>query len=135
MPKPRRVFSIPANVAGLTELMEVLEQSVKKLKLTGKEYIRLQLACEEAFLHMISYEKEERAVIFKIVRDEDNLFVELISGENIEDIDQVVRPPRSLDAGIDEMSKLGLLVLQNTVSDLRHIQISGYAYISFFIPA
>jgi len=84
---------------------------------------------------MISYENEGGEIIFKINRDEDVLFVELISGEAIEDIDQIVRPPRSLDASTDEMSKLGLLVLQNTVMDLRHIQISGYAYISFFISA
>ena len=84
---------------------------------------------------MISYENEGGEIIFKINRDEDVLFVELISGEAIEDIDQIVRPPRSLDASIDEMSKLGLLVLKNTVMDLRHIQISGYTYISFFISA
>jgi len=135
MPKARRVFPIPAEVAGLTELMNILEQSIKKLKLTDREYGKLQLACEEAFLHMISYENEGGEIIFKINRDEDVLFVELISGEAIEDIDQIVRPPRSLDASTDEMSKLGLLVLQNTVMDLRHIQISGYAYISFFISA
>ena len=135
MPKARRVFSIPAEVAGLTKLMNILEQSIKKLKLTNREYGKLQLACEEAFLHMISHENAEGEIIFKIVRDEDELFVELISGETIEDIDQIVRPPRSLDASTDEMSKLGLLVLQNTVMDLRHIQISGYAYISFFISA
>lgn len=135
MPKPRRVFSVPADMAGLTDLMKALEGSVKKLKLTDREYIKLQLACEEAFLHMISHEHREGEIILKINRDEDVLFVELISGAAIEDIDQIVRPPRSLDAGIDEMSKLGLLVLQNTVMDLRHIQISGYAYISFFISA
>ncbi len=122
-------------MAGLTELMKALEGSVKKLKLTDREYIKLQLACEEAFLHMISHEHREGEIILKINRDEDVLFVELISGAAIEDIDQIVRPPRSLDAGIDEMSKLGPLVLQNTVMDLRHIQISGYAYISFFISA
>ena len=135
MPKPRKVFVIPADMTGLTALMQVLDQSVKRLRLADREYVKLQLACEEAFLHMISFENEKGEIIFKIVRDEDVLFVELISGENIEDIDQVVRPPRSLDAGIDEMSTLGLLVLQNTVMDLRHIQISGYAYISFFISA
>ncbi|WP_300669656.1 solute carrier family 23 protein [Desulfoluna sp.] len=135
LPKSSIIFTLAPKEDNFPLLMKKLEKSVKKLKLSDTEYMRLQLACEETFLHMISLKDEAEELIVRIIREEDELFVEVISGEKFEDVDQVLRPARNLDASQEGLKKLGLIILQRTVKELRHVDISGYTYISFYIPA
>lgn len=135
LPKSRLVFTLAPSEDHFPKLMQTLEKAVKKLNLSDTESMRLQLACEEAFLHMVSLEDKGEELIFRLIREEDELFVEIISGEKYEDIDQVLRPARNLDATQEEIKKLGLLILQRTVKELRHVTISGYTYVSFYVPS
>ncbi len=135
MPQKKLVFTLLPSRENIEELMQILEKGIEKLRLSDKEYALLQLACEETFLHMVAFEKDAGDIIFKILRDDEEVFVEIISSVHIDDVDQVVRPPRSLNANQEEISNLGLVILQKMVKELRHIRISGHTYISFFIPA
>jgi hypothetical protein len=105
-----------------------------KLKLDRGTYNRLRLSCEEVFIYLSgSYTNNQKKCLFNIRKKEEGIFVEIISGEEIEDVGQAVRPFNAMSAGQEELSRLGLLILSRTATEIQHMQISGFTYISFIV--
>lgn len=133
-PKTSMSIQLIPDDSHMPELLERLCGAKTCFQLSAEAYNRLQLACEETFAHLIEYMgSPDKKCLLHIVRKEHGLFVELICSEEIEDVDQIVRPFTLLHTEEHELNKLGLLLLSKVAQDVRHIHISGYAYISFLI--
>jgi len=132
--KPKLSFTVDVAVEKLDELAGILENSASRLKLTHGSMHRLQLACEEVFMHVsegLNREGQQEQMTFKMLRQESDLFVEIICSRKVADVDHVTPEPSYQE--IPEET-LGLVILRQITSDLKHIHISGTTYISFRIP-
>ena len=76
---------------------------------------------------------EDKACLFDIQRREDGVFVEIICGSQVEDVDQCPPPIHPSCADEGELSRLGLVLLAKTTRDVLHYHLSGNTYISFSI--
>ncbi len=133
-PKPQLILRLRPDSEGMRELLARLPEVKERFHLGQNAFNCLQLACEETMTHLIEFMGDtDKQCLFHLVRKEHGVFVEVVCGEEIEDVDQVVRPFTLLHAGESELNKLGLLLLEKVARDIQHIHISGYAYISFTI--
>ncbi len=133
-PKPGITFQIFPSQDRIEELMSRVKTVKHRLKLDDDTYNRLRLACEESFIYLSNFFNDHhKKCLFNIRKKEEGIFVEIIYGEEVEDMDQAVRPFNAITANQEELSRLGLLILSNTASDIQHIHISGFTYISFII--
>jgi NCS2 family nucleobase:cation symporter-2/xanthine permease XanP len=131
--RPKLSFTIDAVIDRLDDLAAILENSAGRLKLTPDAMHHLQLACEEVFVHVAdAFGKEgvEEQMTFKMLGEDDGLFVEIICSNKVRDVDQTTAEP-----ALQEISEeaLGLVILRQITSDLKHVRISGTTYISFRI--
>jgi NCS2 family nucleobase:cation symporter-2/xanthine permease XanP len=131
-PRQKASFSIDAVPKALPDLVLALGGVVAQLKLSESEIKRMELACEETFMHLISEIKEkDNTVLFKISRVEQGLFTEAIIGHCVSDIVNLTPPSNLMTANDESIQNLGMFLLSKIVRDIRHIQISGVTYISF----
>ncbi len=133
-PRPGITFQIMPVEEQISELLDRVSALKNKLKLDRDTYNRLRLSCEEVFIFLSgSYINNQKKCLFNIRKKEEGIFVEIISGEEVEDVGQAVRPFNAMSAGQDELSRLGLLILSRTATEIQHMQISGFTYISFIV--
>lgn len=135
-PKPRVVFRLQPRPEEMSKLLEALEDARLRLNVDGSVFLRLRLACEETFAHLLTHiDDSDKTILFDMQRQEEGIFVEIICSAHVEDVDQFLRPIHPGSADEHELSRLGLLLLAKTARDVLHISISGNTYISFFIDA
>ena len=133
-PRPGITFQIFPKQDRMNELMDRIKMLKSRLKLDDKTYNRLRLSCEESFIYLSNYYNDShKKCLFNIRKKEEGIFVEIIFGEEVEDVEQAVRPFNAMSASSDELSRLGLLILSKTARDIQHIHISGFTYISFVV--
>lgn len=133
-PKPGVTFQILPSQDRIKELLSRIKTLKKRLKLDDNTYNRLRLSCEETFIYLANFfSNSHKKCLFNIRKKEEGIFVEVIYGEEVEDVDQAVRPFNAMSAGQEELTRLGLLILSKTASDIQHIHISGFTYISFVV--
>lgn len=133
-PKSGISFQILPRQDQMNELMNKVKMLKKKLKLDDNTYNRLRLSCEESLIYLSSFFNDnQKKCLFNIRKKEEGIFVEIIYGEDVEDINQAVRPFNIMSADRNELSSLGLLILSKTASEIQHIHISGFTYISFVV--
>ena len=131
-PRQKFSFSVDASVDALPHLIGAIKENQKSLKMTSAEFHRMELACEETFMHLISEQKDQgHTVMFKIARVEDGLFTEAIIGRSVSDVVNLDSPKNLMEAKEEELSELGLFILGKIVKKIQHIQINGVSYISF----
>ncbi len=131
--RPKLSFTIDAAIERLDDLVSFLENSAGRLKLTPDAMHHLHLACEEVFAHVadtFSREGVQEQMTFKMLKQDNTLFVEIICSNKVTDVDQATLTP-----AYQEISEeaLGLVILRQITSDLKHVRISGTTYISFKI--
>lgn len=133
-PRQKVTFSIDAKREALPDLMEAIQGNRKFLNLTPSDISRMELACEETFIHLISEQKEKgRTILFKIVRVEQGLFTEAIIGRSVSDVVNLTPPGNLMTSSDEDLKNLGMVLLSKIVKDIRHIQISGVSYLSFIV--
>ena len=133
-PKPGIAFQILPKKDRMKDLISRVDALKNRLNLDDNTYSRLRLSCEESFIYLTSFSDEnQKKCLFNIRKKEEGIFVEIIYGEEVEDVDQAVRPFNVMTASNHELSRLGLLILSKTASDIQHIHISGFTYISFVV--
>ena len=131
-PRQKISFSIEANPKALQDLIEIIRSHAKALAMDEAETSRMELACEETFMHLLSEQKGQGGtVMFKIVRVEQGLFTEAIIGGSVNDVVNLTPPRNLITADDDELSSLGILLLGKLVKEIKHIKISGVNYLSF----
>ncbi len=118
----------------MPKLLATLEDVRHKFKMSDAGFHRLRLACEETFGHLCEHvADEDKTCLFDIQRKEDGMFVEIICGLQVEDVDQCPPPIHPSCADEGELSRLGLFLLAKTARDVLHYHLSGNTYISFSI--
>jgi uracil-xanthine permease len=133
-PKPGIVFQLRPEEDQMGRLLARLDDLKHRLKLDDQIFNRLRLSCEETFSHLIEFSaNSDKKCLFNIRMQEEGIFVEVIYGQEIEEVDQIVRPFNAGSASNEDLNRLGLLLLTRTARDVQHIHISGYTYISFII--
>lgn len=133
-PKPRFSIRLPLRSAEMSSLLETLEEVRHKFRMRDAQFHRLRLACEETFSHLVDgVADEERSCLFDIQRKEDGIYVEIICGSEVEDVDQCPRPVNPSRADDRELSRLGLFLLAKSALDVLHYHLSGITFISFVI--
>lgn len=133
-PKPGIMFQLRPEEDQMSRLLNKLENLKHRLRLDDQVFNRLRLSCEETFSHLIEFSaNSDKQCLFNIRMQEEGIFVEVIYGQEVEEVDQAVRPFNAGSASNEDLNRLGLLLLTRTARDVQHIHISGYTYISFMI--
>ena len=132
---PRRSVggTFPARVEVLPEMQRLLEAGRTRLDLSPESFNILSLCCEEVFCHMAGAPSpdEDRFLTVRISRVEDGVFTEMICGHQMDDINNFAVPESLFSAKPDELRQLGMVLFAGYARDVKHIEISGYSFISF----
>lgn len=127
-------FSLDASISQLTTLVEIINTQIRDLRLPSETLYKLELACEEVFIHIIEEAGsigDVKKVFFKIEKEEKGLFVEINTFSKVFDIEHKIN---DIDHADINVLGIRLTILQKITSDLKHIYISGNTYISFRLP-
>lgn len=132
-PKKRVEGSFRTDPTELKKLQLLLEKGKEKLNLSRKEFNILSLCCEEVFCHMVEETKgdAQRKLSLRISKTEDGIFTEVVAGHKIDDINNFAVPNSFYCATAKELNSLGLILFSQYAKDVKHIEISGYSFISF----
>ncbi len=134
---PKRGFSgvFRPDKAELPALLALIAEHKKRLGLTQKEFNALTLCCEEIFCYMSEAETNdrERSMTLRVSRREDGWFTEMVCGHQMDDVNNFIMPDSFFKATPEELNHLGLILFTQFAKDVKHIEISGYSYISFLI--
>lgn len=124
-----------ANASELAALQRMLSSNREKLKLTEEMFNRLSLCCEEAFSHMVSAQSvnSEHSLTIRISLTEEGCFTEMVCGHKMDDINNFALPESLLQANPDELGQIGLMLFSRYARSVKHLEISGYSYISFLV--
>lgn len=124
-----------ADVAALSTMQEVLAAGRERLGLTSDEFNILSLCCEEVFCHMVSGHStdHERSLTLRTSKTDDGYFTEMVCGHKMDDINNFAVPESFYQATPDELNKLGLVLFAQYARNIKHLEISGYSYISFLV--
>jgi len=125
--------SVPAGLDNMPVLVDHISQVGDKLDLSQEQIQRLQLACEEIFVHITGSGEGERenALALRINLYEEELRVEMIYGKRLANMEDVKMPENLMAADEPELDRLGLALFRNVVHDLHQAVISGTTYIWF----
>jgi xanthine/uracil permease len=121
---------IPSGPKNLPLLSEHVQKAVEVLDLSDEQALRLELACEEIFLH-ITRTDGENTLALRVKWVEEELGVEIIYGQNLGDIAGIKMPANLLAAPEEDLDNLGLALLHQVVHDFHQVAISGITYIWF----
>lgn len=141
----RTACKVKMDDESLVKLKSWLGRKTVTLGLPSIEAYRLELACEEVFLHLrkeFEIQGLDAPVVFKLWRGDERIIVEAVAGAKVSDMDSTeIRTPletqlKTVEKMTEkEMNRLGLHLLAKVASDVTHSRISGYEFISFHIPA
>jgi len=124
-----------ATVEELPAIQRLLASARGKLGLGEKEFNALSLCCEEVFCHMtggVPADGKQRLTL-RLTKTEEGCFTEMVCGHMMDDINNFVLPESLFSAKPDELNQLGLALFAQFARDVKHLEISGYSYISFLI--
>jgi xanthine permease XanP len=124
-----------ADAAELSGVQRLLAGGVGRLGLTPEAFNVLSLCCEEVFCHMTANgaSDSERKLSLRVSRNEDGWFTEMVCGHKMDDINNFAVPESFFQATPEELGQLGLVLFARYARDVKHLEISGYSYISFQI--
>jgi len=123
------------DVAELPALQRLLTSGRARLGLTDMEYNVLSLCCEEVFCHMAAEggKGQNYSLTLRMSKAEDGYFTEMVCGHMMDDINNFALPESLLQATPAELDQLGLVLFSQYARDVKHLEISGYSYISFLV--
>lgn len=120
----------PAEVGALHKL---LASGKERLGLSEERFNVLSLCCEEAFCHMTGQGNRDHSLSLRVARTEEGWFTEMVCGHMVDDINNFALPESMLQASEDELGQLGLMLFSQYARNVKHMEISGYSYISFLV--
>lgn len=124
---------IAIGISHLPELVTHIEQAANLMDLSRDRLLRLQLACEEIFVHIGGSENAEpsKSLALRITYQEEELRVEMVYGERLGSLEGFKMPKSLLTADPADLEGLGLVLLGSVVQDFHQAVISGRTYIWF----
>ena len=115
-------------------LRDMIDRGQKTLGITDTSMSALMLCCEEMFFFMIGKsDAADRMLTLRISRHEEGYFTEAICGHKMDDINNFAMPDSLFRARAEELDNLGLFLFSKYARDVKHMDISGYSYISFYV--
>jgi hypothetical protein len=133
-PKKRLQGVFAAHAESFHDLREMIDSGREKLGISEEKKFSLMLCCEEMFFYMVGKgENNERLLNIRITRTEEGIFTEAICGHQMDDINNFAMPDSLFRAGPEELDNLGLILFSKYAREVKHMEISGYSYISFFV--
>jgi NCS2 family nucleobase:cation symporter-2/xanthine permease XanP len=121
---------VPSGPENLPFLAEHVQKAGEILDLAAEQTMRLELACEEIFLH-IARTGGDITMGLRIKTVEEELLVEIIYGRGLGDLAQIKMPGNLLAVPEADLDNLGLALLHQLVHDFHQAVISGITYIWF----
>lgn len=124
-----------ADLAELPAMQRLLAKGRERMGLDEQGFNVLSLCCEEVFCHMAgeASQDRERSLSLRISKTEEGLFTEMMCGHKMDDINNFAVPESFFLATPDELNQLGLMLFAQYARDVKHLEISGYSYISFVV--
>jgi NCS2 family nucleobase:cation symporter-2/xanthine permease XanP len=133
-PKKRLQGVFAAHAESFHDLRDMIDNGREKLGISEEKKFSLMLCCEEMFFYMVGKgENNERLLNIRITRTEEGIFTEAICGHQMDDINNFAMPDSLFRAGPEELDNLGLILFSKYAREVKHMEISGYSYISFFV--
>jgi hypothetical protein len=77
--------------------------------------------------------RSETLMALRVALTEDGCFTEMVCGHKMDDINNFALPESLLQASQDELGNLGLVLFARYARSVKHLEISGYSYISFVL--
>ncbi len=123
------------DMAEIPRMHELLSSGRDRLKLTQERLDALALCCEEVFCHMIQAHSTagDHSLTLRVALTEEGCFAEMVCGHKMDDINNFAIPESLLQANPDELGNLGLMLFARYARNVKHLEISGYSYISFVL--
>jgi len=124
-----------ADLAELPAMQRLLASGRQRLGLSDADFNVLSLCCEEVFCHMAGQDRQdrERSLTLRISKAEEGLFTEMVCGHKMDDINNFAVPESFFLATPDELGQLGLMLFSKYARNVKHLEISGYSFISFVV--
>lgn len=118
-----------------SKVYTMLKSGRKKLQLNDIKFNKLTLCCEEIFFNMLERDtnNEHLSMNYRISKTEEGYFAEIICGYKIDDINNFAMPDSLFNATQDDLKQLGMFLFSEYAHDVKHLEISGYSYISFVL--
>ena len=138
--KPRRsaTLRLTADPKLVGRLHEFVEELSGTFRMREKQILLLQLACEEVFTHICDshVQNGQRGTVrFDFVHEREHIEVEIEDRSTASDVDAPRVPTDLGQAEPADLAELGLVLLNRVATDVSHIRISGFNYISFKVPS
>jgi xanthine/uracil permease len=124
-----------AKLTELSAMQRLLEAGSVRLGLSKDQLNVLSLCCEEIFCHMVGEDTADtdRSLTLRISRSEEGYFTEMVCGHKMDDINNFAVPESFFQATPEQLNQLGLVLFSQYARDVKHLEISGYSYISFVV--
>lgn len=122
------------DAAEIPRMHGLLRSGRERLKLSQERLDALSLCCEEVFCHMIqAHASADHSLTLRVALTEEGCFTEMVCGHKMDDINNFALPESLLQANQDELGNLGLVLFASYARNVKHLEISGYSYISFVL--
>lgn len=133
-PKQGVSGSFALDMAEIPRIHALLAAGRDKLALSQERLDALCLCCEEVFIHMAqAHSSLGHSLTLRASLKEEGCFAELVCGHMMDDINNFALPESLLQANPDELDNLGLALFARYAREVKHLEISGYSYISFLL--
>ena len=131
-------FKVPPRVDHLGVVNRQVAEFAEAFDLPRATASRLDLACEEVFVHMVGESEKNsitREILFRLRRTKRKVFVDACCGTRIDDVSldpDNAGLPGDLEAIKEsDFKSIGLKLLGHIAQNIEHIHINNFAFVSF----
>ena len=127
------VFRVHPSMDNLPEVQNRVTELAHRFNVNDRGVMLLNLACEEAFCHIVeaaTMEEKARLITFRLKPEAEAVDVEVslkVRTEQLREAEEF-KPHEATD---EELKRLGLFLLGKVARDIGHIHISGHTFLSF----
>lgn len=123
-----------ADLSEIARMHALLASGRDRLKLSQERLAELSLCCEEVFSHIVqAHSAADHTLTLRVALTDEGCFTEMVCGHKMDDINNFALPESLLQASPDELDNLGLVIFARYARNVKHLEISGYSYISFIL--
>ena len=132
-PRSRYRWRGRADADELPGLLQFTQQAVQSMRLPPRAANQLELCLEEVFTYLSEQGDPDRTMRIEVSPDDSVIDVMVTDRSEARDIEMPNIPHNLMEADSDQLSDLGLVILNQMASRVNHTNISDWHYISFEI--
>ena len=132
-PRRRYHWRGRADADELPGLLQFTQQSAQSMRLPMRAANHLEVCLEEVFTYLSEQGDPDRTLRIEVSQDESVIDVMVTDRSHLRDVEMPNIPPDLMEADGDELSELGLVILNQMASRVNHTKISDWHYITFEI--